>query len=106
MPFVHELTLRTRVHCTAAPKEVVHYRQSRPSSSYYRPCANTLLFALEYYIQGGLGAFVVAYFIAAIKFTVSIAHVDFTQYLNTPADGTVPKIPVDSLCAYITLFVG
>lgn len=41
----------------------------------------------------------VAYFIAAIKFTVSIIHVDFTQDLDTPADGTVPKIPIDSICA-------
>lgn len=42
----------------------------------------------------------VAYFIAAIKFTVSIIHIDFTQDLDTPADGTVPKIPIDSTCAF------
>ncbi|EIM82272.1 uncharacterized protein STEHIDRAFT_149433 [Stereum hirsutum FP-91666 SS1] len=50
----------------------------------------------KWYIIAGLGAFVVAYFIAAIKFTVSIIHIDFTQDLDTPADGTVPKIPIDS----------
>lgn len=41
-----------------------------------------------------------AYFIAAIKFTVSVANVDFTQDLDTPADGTVTKIPMDSLCTF------